>query len=175
MEKRIKAKVDQHQLDFKKKIHEWVNENKLFIDKESESNFLKYLYDYDNVLITKTDLQKRKRSKNIIPQYDRCNACRANGEQCTRRKRESEMFCGTHIKGTPNGVLNSDKNTTPVTNKKITVWYEDIMGIQYYIDEMGNVYKPEDIMSNKQKPDIIGQWIKNEKGEYTIPNLSINV
>ena len=60
MEKRIKAKVDQHQLDFKKNIHEWVKENELFIDKECESNFLKYVYDYDNVSITKTDLQKRK-------------------------------------------------------------------------------------------------------------------
>ena len=30
-------------------------------------------------------------------------------------------------------------------------------------------------MSNKEKPDIIGKWVKNEKGEYSIPNLGINV
>ena len=115
MEKRIKAKIDKHQLDFKRDIHEWIKENTLFVDKTHESNFLKYLYDYDNVLITKIDLQKRKRSKNIIPQYDRCNACRANGEQCTRRKRDNEMFCGTHVKGTPNGVINTEKKTTKIS------------------------------------------------------------
>lgn len=175
MEKRIKTKIDQHQLDFKKDIHEWLNVNSLFIDKTSESNFLQFVYDYDNLSITKIDLQKRKRSKNIIPQYDRCNACRANGEQCTRRKRENEMFCGTHVKGTPNGVINLDKKISPIVNKKITVWYEDIVGIQYYIDENCNVYKPEDIMSNKEKPDIIGKWTKKENGEYSIPNLGINV
>ena len=175
MEKRIKAKIDQHQLDFKKAIHEWINTNSLFIDKKNESNFLKYVYDYENLSITKTDLQKRKRSKNIIPQYDRCNACRANGEQCTRRKRDDDIFCGTHIKGTPNGIINSNKKIAPTVNKKITVWYEDIVGIQYYIDETGNVYKPEDIMSNKDKPDIIGKWVKKENGEYSIPNLGINI
>lgn len=175
MEKRIKAKIDQHQLEFKKNIKEWVSNNRLFINSEMESNFLKYIYDYDNLTITQTDLQKRKRSKNIIPQYDRCNACRANGEQCTRRKKDEELYCGTHIKGTPNGVINSQKKTQSTISKKITVWYEDIMGIQYYIDDNNNVYKPEDIMNNKEKPDIIGKWVKKENGEYSIPNLGINV
>ena len=52
MEKRIKAKIDQHQLEFKKNIKEWVSNNRLFINSGMESNFLKYIYDYDNLTIT---------------------------------------------------------------------------------------------------------------------------
>ena len=85
------------------------------------------------------------------------------------------MFCGTHIKSTPNGVVNHTDDTATEKNKKVTVWYEDIVGIQYYIDEDNNVYRPEDIMSNKLNPDIIGTWEKNSRNEYSIPNLGINV
>ena len=174
MEKRIKNKIDSHQLTFKENIKLWIDKNKLFVDEETQSEFLKYIYDYDNLTITSNDLQKRKRSKNIVPQFDRCSACRANGEQCTRRKMNNEMFCGTHIKSTPNGVVNNDDDKATEKNIKVTVWYEDIMGIQYYIDDDHNVYRPEDIINNKTNPDIIGKWEKNSKNEYCIPNLGIN-
>tara|TARA_B110000483_G_scaffold243669_1_gene335185 strand:- start:1866 stop:2393 length:528 start_codon:yes stop_codon:yes gene_type:complete len=175
MEKRIKNKIDTHQVAFKENIKDWIEKNKLFINEDMQSDFLKYIYDYEHLTITQTDLQKRKRSKNIVPQFDRCSACRANGEQCTRRKMENKMFCGTHIKSTPNGVVNHADDTATEKNKKVTVWYEDIVGIQYYIDEDNNVYRPEDIMSNKLNPDIIGTWEKNSRNEYSIPNLGINV
>ena len=40
----------------------------------------------------------------IIPPGERCCGLRANGQQCTRRKKEGQdKYCGTHIKGTPHG------------------------------------------------------------------------
>ena len=42
----------------------------------------------------------------IIPPNERCCGIRANGQQCTRRKKEGQdKYCGTHIKGTPHGTL----------------------------------------------------------------------
>tara|TARA_B100001769_G_scaffold123885_1_gene96783 strand:+ start:617 stop:1144 length:528 start_codon:yes stop_codon:yes gene_type:complete len=175
MEKRIKSKIDEHQLCFKKDIQIWINDNNVFTNKDIESEFLKYIFDYSNIVITEKDLQKRKRSKNIVPEYDRCNACRANGEQCTRRKKLNELYCGTHVKGTPNGIISSNNNTNNSEGKKITIRYEDIVGIQYYIDENNNVYSPEDILSGVDKPKVIGTWKKKENGEYCIPNLGINL
>ena len=78
---------------------------------------------------------KRKRVKNIVPYCDRCKARRANTEQCSRRKKEDEEFCGTHIKGIPHGrIENNDEDSGP-KKKKIQVWVEEIKGITYYIDK----------------------------------------
>lgn len=100
------------------------------------------------------DGTKRKRIKNVVPLFDRCVAKRANGEQCTRRKKEGEGYCGTHIKGRPHGCVN-ETDETVVTNKKVEVWIQEIKGIVYYVDANKNVYDPEDILANKINPRII--------------------
>lgn len=100
------------------------------------------------------DGTKRKRIKNVVPLFDRCVAKRANGEQCTRRKKEGEGYCGTHIKGRPHGCVN-EMDETVVTNKKVEVWIQEIKGIVYYVDANKNVYDPEDILANKINPRII--------------------
>ena len=86
-------------------------------------------------------------------------AKRANGEQCTRRKKDGSCFCGTHIKGTPHGVVDDSKETN-TTGKKVEVWVQEIKGINYYIDAEKNVYLPEDIISNSKRPRVIGTWEK---------------
>ena len=173
MEKRIKNKLDKQQINFKSDIQSWIDTNKLFTDDDKQSEFLKYIYDYDSVCLTSEDFQKRKRIKNIVPQCDRCLACRADGEQCTRRQQPNDKYCGTHKKGTPNGVMTVNNTVSDNKQTKIEVWYEEINGIYYYIDDNNNVYKNEDIMSNKESPDIIGQWVKTATGEYSIPSLGI--
>ena len=40
-------------------------------------------------------------------------------------------------------------------------------------NDNNNVYKNEDIMSNKESPDIIASWVKSATGEYSIPSLGI--
>ena len=72
-------------------------------------NLLQELYDQPVLKLDKTDFQKRKRVKNVVPLHDRCIACRANGEQCTRRRKGDSEYCGTHIKGTPHGIISKEK------------------------------------------------------------------
>jgi len=111
------------------------------------------------------DLLKRRRSKNSVPVDERCCARRANGERCTRRKKEGSDCCGTHFKGVPHGVVSDMEQPIPLTKRE--VWAEEINGIVYYIDAMENVYKTEDVLKNKPNPSIYAKW-KKEDGVYTI-------
>ena len=133
------------------------------LDEQKAEHLLKFIYDYQRLSIEKTDLQKRKRVKNIVPIFERCRAKRANGEQCTRRKKTSHQLCGTHIKGTPHGMIQLSEKVDEM--KKISIWAQDIKGIIYYIDENHHVYDPKDIYENKNNPRIIAKWEKNEEGE----------
>jgi|TARA_Y100000992_G_scaffold172588_2_gene116275 hypothetical protein len=146
---------------------------------ESEMmNCLQQLYDYPILRLHKSDFQKRKRVKNIVPLCERCNACRATGEQCTRRKKEGLQFCGTHCKGTPHGVITEDLSSQNITNsKKVNVWAQDIKGIIYYIDDNYNVYDTTTIMLGQENPTIIAKYTKSldNKGntKYEIPEFNI--
>ena len=115
---------------------------------------------------------KRKRVKNVVHLSDRCCAKRANGEQCTRRRKDDTTeFCGTHLKGTPHGVCSLEEESKP-QGQKIEVWAQDIQGIVYYIDKASNVYQVEDIMQGKVNPKIIAKYVK--VGEtYMIPEFNI--
>jgi hypothetical protein len=134
-------------------------------------NSLQFIYDYDRLSFNKEDFQKRKRVKNFVPIYDRCCAKRASDEQCTRRKKDGFEFCGTHIKGTPHGVVDT-QNETKNTTQKVEVYAQDIQGIIYYIDKNNNVYQAEDIISNKINPKIIAKYVKNGEA-YSIPEFNI--
>ena len=130
---------------------------------------LQFIYDYQPLEFCKTDFQKRKRVKNVVPYFERCCALRANGQQCTRRKKDSDKFCGTHIKGIPHGEINQEQ--AKPTHTKKTVWAQDIKGIIYYIDDTNNVYHPQDVINNIVNPKIIAKYVVNG-GEYSIPSLS---
>ena len=86
---------------------------------------------------------------------------------------ENGDFCGTHIKGTPHGAINNKLDESGKHVVKIEIWVQEIKGINYYIDNMNNVYKPEDIISNKQKPAIIAKWSLSDNGVYKIPSFGI--
>lgn len=136
---------------------------------------LQQVYDYQNIALQKSDFAKRKRVKNVVPFFDRCVACRANSEQCTRRKKDKSNFCGTHIKGTPHGVIEEHNSATEI-EKKVSVWVCDIKGIMYYIDNNNNVYDSEEVMKNMTNPKIIAKYEKNMiEGEpvYSIPSFNI--
>ena len=78
------------------------------------NELLNFINNYPTIIIEPTDLAKRKRVKNVVPLCDQCCALRANGEQySTRRRKDGEKFCGTHIEGTPNGEVkdNPPKNS----------------------------------------------------------------
>ena len=131
---------------------------------------LQKIYDYEIPILKAEDFQKRKRTKNTIPLHIQCHAKRANGCQCSRRKKEGSIFCGTHIKGTPHGFINVSTETTETNSKKkVEVWLEDIMGIFYYIDNNNNVYETQDIIKSVDSPKIIAKYEKMllESGELS--------
>lgn len=169
MERRINKRIDTYLTTFKDDIRD--KASTLDIPNEAMQALLQFIYDYDKFATTKDDFLKRKRVKNVVPFCDRCSAKRANGEQCTRRKKEEDPYCGTHMKGTPHGMVDTQEENKP-TVQKIEVWAQDIQGIIYYIDKMMNVYQAEDIVSNKSNPKIIAKYVK--QGEvYTIPEFGI--
>jgi len=170
MEKRLNKKTEQYITNFKDNIRDKVQQ--MGISKDDKMNqLLQYVYDYERLSFEKEDFQKRKRVKNFVPVFDRCCAKRATNEQCTRRKKEGNEYCGTHMKGTPHGIIDNQEDAK-ITTQKVEVWAQDIQGIIYYIDKNNNVYKAEDIIVNKLNPKIIAKYIKN--GDvYSIPEFNI--
>jgi len=170
MEKRLNKKTEQYITNFKDNIRDKVQQ--MGISKDDKMNqLLQYVYDYERLSFEKEDFQKRKRVKNFVPVFDRCCAKRATNEQCTRRKKEGNEYCGTHMKGTPHGIIDNQEDAK-ITTQKVEVWAQDIQGIIYYIDKNNNVYKAEDIIVNKMNPKIIAKYIKN--GDvYSIPEFNI--
>ena len=86
-------------------------------------------------------------------------------------EKDDHLYCGTHIKGRPHGEINNKNDINK--NVKRTVWIEEIQGINYYIDNVGNVYDNYDIVNNKENPRIIAKY-KKELDVYTIPELFKN-
>jgi hypothetical protein len=170
MERRINKKIEAYVTAFKEDVLSRAEQLGLN-NNPALSSLVKYVYDYDRLVLAKEDFMKRKRVKNAIHLSDRCCAKRASCEQCTRRKKEGFEYCGTHLKGTPHGICDSDDNDKP-QGQKIEVWVQDIQGIVYYIDKNFNVYQTEDIFTNKVNPKIIAKYVKN--GEiYSIPEFNI--
>jgi len=157
MEKRINTRFEQYIGQFKDAIKTKVVE--LGLGQEDKlKELVEFVYEYERLVLQKDDLSKRKRVKNSIPQENRCNAMRANSERCTRKRKDGHEFCGTHLKGTPNGSVGQLSASESVF-KKIEVTVNEIDGIMYYIDSFDNIYKPEDIISGKENPTIIGKQL----------------
>ena len=102
MERRINKKAEDYMREFKNNIKDRVAKT---AHSPEVSDLLQYIFDYENLTFMKEDLIKRKRIKNTVPFLERCCAKRANEEQCTRRKKDGNEYCGTHTKGTPHGFI----------------------------------------------------------------------
>jgi hypothetical protein len=120
--------------------------------------------EYKFPLIGYEDINRKKRMKNNIPICERCEAKRASGERCSRRKKGSSVYCGTHIKGTPHGKINDKQKSL----KKVEITNAEINGIIYFIDNDGNVYDHEDIQHNKTNPRVLTRYSRNENGDIII-------
>ena len=168
MEKNINKRIDTYISDFKNEM--WKKIASMgFSEKDKVNELLEFMYEYTKLSLTKDDFSKRKRVKNCIPELNRCNALRANGEQCTRQRKDNCEYCGTHSKGVVVGASSTTKNEL---QKKIEVFAQDINGIVYYIDNNDNVYKTEDILEEKTNPVIIAKYVKTESG-YSIPEFGL--
>jgi hypothetical protein len=170
MERRLNKKAETYITSFKDNIREKATQMGM-TKNEQINQLIQYIYDYDRLSFNKEDFQKRKRVKNFVPIFDRCCAKRASNEQCTRRKKEGSEYCGTHMKGTPHGIMDS-QGETKTNTQKVEVWAQDIQGIVYYIDKCNNVYQAEDIVGNKTNPKIIAKYLKTGEN-YSIPEFNI--
>jgi|UniRef100_A0A6C0IK51 hypothetical protein len=171
MERRLNKKFEGYITEFKHSILEKSRDLE-FSDKDKVSDLLRHIYDYDRLQFDKEDLNKRKRVKNTVPVTNRCNAKRANGEQCTRRRKNESEYCGTHVKGTPHGLISdvlADSNDLIV---KYEVYAKEISGIVYYIDDIGNVYNTEDVLMNAENPRVVAKYVK-QNNLYTIPDFNL--
>jgi hypothetical protein len=158
---KINAIFKQYATDFKNIICDGIN------NKRTNDAIIQKINDYSFPLITTNDMNKKKRTKNNIPICERCEAKRASGERCSRRKKGSSIYCGTHIKGTPHGKIN-DKQTSL---KKVETINKDINGIIYCIDKHGNVYDNEDILFGKPNPKILTKYT----GSWDSDDIVINI
>ena len=170
MERRLNKKFEDYITLFKNDIRDKINMIK-FEETEKINELMGYVYDYERLVFKKEDISKRKRVKNAIPETNRCNARRANNEQCTRRKKEGCDYCGTHSKGTPHGLISENLHSSEITHK-IDIIAQEIGGIVYYIDDMENVYNTEDVMNNKEDPVIIAKYT-HRNGIYSIPEFGL--
>jgi hypothetical protein len=188
MERRLNQRIDEYLIEFKNQIAGRIQtmvegiedigssrDVSILGDMKTKCNSLAaFVYNYEKIKVGKDDFMKRKRVKSVVPIYDRCCAKRASGEQCTRRKKEGESYCGTHIKGTPHSVMEEENLAEPSTpkNVKVDIWAQDIRGIIYYIDKTGNVYDTEDIMKIDKYPKrVIAKYVQDAKGGYSIPSI----
>lgn len=168
MRRNIIDKITTHNMETKKKIHEYIDKNINKIENNKGEDFkqelLQYIYDIENLELNDKDFIKRKRIANKIPNYERCCAKKSCGIRCTRKKKEGN-YCGTHCKGIPYGAFDDDS----VKNEnEVNVWLEEIKGIHQYIDKDNNVYSSEDIVNSLENPRIIASWKRDLNGKYFI-------
>jgi hypothetical protein len=171
MERRLNTKLEHYLKSFKDGIRDKIIT--LNITQDDEMNkLIEYIYDYNRITVDKEDFIKRKRVKNSIPENNRCMAKRANGEQCTRRRKVECEFCGTHSKGTPHGLMT---NQPEVKNRvqTIDVFAKEIKGIVYYIDNFKNVYNTEDVLMDKKNPAIVAQYTVVDRDTINIPSFGL--
>lgn len=175
MERNIKEKVNTYCDDFKDIMQKWFQENNAIIQnletgEDLTTSFMSYMLDYPNLSFNSEDFKKRKRVKNVVPNFCRCVALKFDGTRCSRRrKNENTTLCGTHIKGAAFGIVNDD-NDQEEKIEKIKLWLEEINGISQYIDDKCNVYSTEDIMNNVDFPRIIAKYRRGADGMYSIVN-----
>ena len=171
MERRLNKKFETYITEFK---HSILDKSRVldFSEKEKMSDLLRHIYDYERLQFDKEDLNKRKRVKNTVPVTNRCNAKRENGEQCTRRRKNDSEYCGTHCKGTPHGLISDTLIDSDDLIMKYEVYAKEINGIVYYIDDIGNAYNTEDVLTDIENPRIVAKYTKNND-VYTITEFNI--
>tara|TARA_B100000902_G_C27256617_1_gene888215 strand:+ start:375 stop:914 length:540 start_codon:yes stop_codon:yes gene_type:complete len=173
MEKLISNKVSDHVESIKSNLTTRINiiNKQETITNEDLNTLLEEINAIKSVVFSKEDFAtKRNRTRNTVHKSERCIARKSAGEQCSHRKQEGKLYCGTHSKGTPHGVISDEVDTNKVTSK-VAINVIDIDGILYHVDSMGNVYDPIDIVSNAKHPKVISKYEKHEDGTYTIPSL----
>jgi hypothetical protein len=136
-------------------------------DIEKDELFDCYL-NMNNTLSSTTNIvtEKKKRNKNIKPKEDICIAKKADGMQCTRKKRDNSLYCGKHCNNQKFGSVSMEDSVTEDSEKYIMTWTEQYDGVNYLVDNNNIVYS-YDI----ENPVIIGK--KSKDGKLVLLNKVI--
>ena len=164
MERKIDDQVNNYILKFKEHVRRGILEQS-----NTQNEIVEDILKFEEFKFDISSINKKRRVRNVIPNDDRCIAYRADKDRCTRKKKDGCDVCGTHMKGTPHGVINS--TDVKVNIKKIEIFTQDIGGIIYYVDNDKNIYSSNDIMKNVNIPSVIGKYTIDANGVY---NLSLN-
>jgi hypothetical protein len=68
--------------------------------------------------VKREDLVRKRRTRHIVPESELCMAKCLGGERCSRRKQKESIYCGTHSKWQPSGVLSEIVNSEEVKNNE---------------------------------------------------------
>lgn len=124
------------------------------IDKLCDKYLIKTL-ETDSVNLTTNKKKKRKKNKTLNPDQ-LCMARKADGEQCTRRRKDCVEFCGKHSGNLKYGRIDDD--TKHPSDSFIQCTPITIDNIDYLIDNNKVVYS-----YNIENPEIIGGINKEGK------------
>jgi len=166
----IKEYVNNFKIVVKNKILSFDNAD---ISNSAKNALLKTIYDYDVLVINKETVAKKKRAQNKVSSIERCIALCAGNRQCSRKKNPGIQVCGTHIKGTPHGIIENHDEINSTNTKLVQTWMQCIMGIDCYIDIDNNVYMTEDILNNVHNPRVYAKYVKNGE-EYSFVENDLN-
>lgn len=171
MEKRLNTQVETYIIQLKDSIKKKIAELE-FSEKSKVNDLLEYLFEYNRLTFSKDDFAKRKRIQNTIPIENRCNAMKSSNERCTRRRKNESEFCGTHTKNTPHGEFENGQ-CAPCSKKSVEVVAREINGIVYYVDESNNIYRTEDILNEKENPQVIAKMQIADSGTAFISDFLV--
>ena len=119
-------------------------------------------YVNNDILKTTHSIKKKKKKSSNEP----CNLCMArkqDGNQCTRRKKDSYDYCGKHINNRKYGRIDDHSNIVDKLaedDNYIMTWIEEFDGKEYLVDS-NNVIYTKDVAS----PLIVGKKISDGKME----------
>ena len=159
MDKRVNQQLEKYLIQFKDNIKQKVTDLS-FEDKAKSSELLEFVYEYERLSFTKDDFIKRKRVQNVIPDNNRCIAKKSCSDQCTRRRKTDSEYCGTHSK------YASQIDGDSIVTKTVEVVAKEMEGIVYYVDEFQNVFRTEDILNEKENPQVVSRYEQLPGGRY---------
>jgi hypothetical protein len=120
---------------------------------------------YDSVLDCDSQqsihkITKNKTKKTQLSSSEICVARKADGQRCTRKRRDKLEYCGKHSSHLKYGRAD-DTKPTETDEKYVMTWHECIDGSDYLVDNQNVVYT-----YNLENPEIVGK--KNSEGKLVL-------
>lgn len=177
MEKHIQKKINSYCNEYK---HNFINQLGIFLnglkDKIDIENYDIICNEIHEIQVKcafinfpevkKNEFKKQKRICNVVPENEKCHAICSGGIRCSRRKQRGGQYCGTHIKGQPNGSIN-DAKTDFINENTIQLDSNNSKNIVFPRNENGIVklYKDEEFLNPINVNEFMKQYMKNSN-EY---------